>query len=116
MADDIKPRAKVLIVRGEKVIAEMGPGSGFPKNPDGSPATQQQFEEFMGLFTEQGYPWLGITAGRVPHEEKGDRIVILTNEAELEKQRAQRASQQAAEDFVTGIRDLVESGSVTFSD
>jgi len=116
MSDDIKPRAKVLIMRGKKVIAEIGPGSGFPKNPDGSPATQQQFEEFMGLVREQGYPWFGITAGRVPHEEKGDRVVILTNEAELENQRATRSSQQAAEDFVTGIRDLVESGAVIFSD
>lgn len=63
MADDIKSRAKVLVMRGEKVIAEIGPGSGFPKNEDGSPATQH-----------------------------------------------------AAEDFVEGIRDLVESGAVIFSD
>lgn len=115
MSDDIKPRATLLVMRGEQVRYQMIPGSQFPKDENGNRVSQEVFEEILGSLEVQGYPLLGLTAGFLPDPEKGDRIVVLTNEAEMAVQRQQRKCEQVAADFVYSLKELVEEGLVVFS-
>lgn len=111
---DIKPRAALLVMRGERVRYRMIPGSQFPKDENGNRISQQAFEEILGSLQEQGYPLLGLTAGYLPEPEKGDRIVVLTNEAQMAAQRQEQRCRQVAEDFVFSLKELVDDGLVVF--
>lgn len=102
------PRAKLLVIRGERVIAQMGPGTGFPN------CSQAEFEGLLGEVIAQGIPFFGLTAGMVPRS--GDKLAVLTNFDEMEAARIEREQEQAAEDFVLGLKELVDEGLVSFVD
>lgn len=112
---DIKPRAAIFVARGEKVLYKLNPGGGFPKDANGNQVSQGQFEEILGTMVEHGISLIGISGWHNQFEpEKGDRIVVLTNEAQMAAQRQEQRCRQVAEDFVFSLKELVDDGLVVF--